>query len=675
MTPLAAAVEAAFAPQGPLARADEHFRPRSGQTAMALAVARTIGQGGVLVAEAGTGVGKTFSYLVPALLSGERLLVSTATKALQDQLHARDLPRLLGALGLPLRSALLKGRASYLCLHRLEHARQGGAAHDPQVLRALALVETWARGTRSGDLAELPGLDERSPVIPLVTSARENCLGTPCPRWNACHVNQARKEAMAADVVVVNHHLFFADLAVRESGMAELLPTVRVVVFDEAHQLNETGVQFLGLQTGTGALIAYARDVLRTGLEAARGFADWLILSGNLERAARDLRLTAGRHAPGSRLPWPGREPLGVSAVAWQLALDAVAHACHALVSALDGVQEMAPDLARLRVRGAELMERMAGFTRPCSPDAVRWLDVGTQLRFVESPLDIAQTVRSRLLGVGEGTTGEAAAPRRAWIFTSATLGDDAGLRWFTEPCGLEDAEILRVDSPFDYARQSALYVPRGMPHPAHPAHSLQVAALAGEAAGRLGGRTLVLTTTLKALHAIGVALQQRLQGAGIEVLVQGQWPKHRLLERFRQGSVAGRAGCVLVASASFWEGVDVPGDALQLVVIDKLPFPPPGDPLVDARSQRLEAAGRSAFRDYALPEAAVALKQGAGRLIRHESDRGILVVCDPRLLGMGYGKRLLAALPPMRRLADGEAFDAALEALTRTSTTDCSAP
>ncbi|KAB2892126.1 MAG: ATP-dependent DNA helicase, partial [Burkholderiaceae bacterium] len=420
---------------------------------------------------------------------------------------------------------------------------------------------------------------------------------------------------------------------------------------------------------------AYARDVLRTGLETARGFADWLILSGNLERAARDLRLAVGRHAPGSRLPWPGREPQGVPAAAWQPALEAAAHACRALVSALDGVQDMAPDLARLRVRGAELMERMAGFTRPCGPDAVRWLDVGTQLRFVESPLDIAQTVRSRLLAAGEGTPGEAAAPRRAWIFTSATLGDDAGLRWFTEPCGLEDAEILRVDSPFDYAHQSALYVPRGMPHPADPAHSLRVAALAGEAAGRLGGRTLVLTTTLKALHAIGAALQEHLQGAGIEVLVQGQWPKHRLLERFRQGRAAGRAGCVLVASASFWEGVDVPGDALQLVVIDKLPFPPPGDPLVDARSQRLEAAGRSAFRDYALPEAAVALKQGAGRLIRHESDRGILVVCDPRLLGMGYGKRLLAALPPMRRLADGAEFDAALEALTRTSTTDCPAP
>jgi len=650
---LLAAVEQAFDPLGPLARADAHFRPRAGQTAMARAVARTIGAGGVLVAEAGTGVGKTFAYLVPALLSGERALISTATKALQDQLFARDLPRLAGALGVPLRAALLKGRASYLCLHRLERARQGGpgTAHDPQVLRVLARVEDWARSTQSGDLAELPGLDEQSPVVPLVTSTRENCLGSACPRWAACHVNQARRQALAADVVVINHHLFFADLAVRESGMAELLPTVRVAVFDEAHQLNETGVQFLGTQTGTGALLAYARDVLATGLGAARGFADWLILTGQLERAARDLRLSVGRKAA-SRLAWTAQVPEGVPADAWRAALLGVAQACRDVVASLGTVAEMSPDLARLHERGAELMERMARFGSACGPDAVRWLDVGTgaQLRFVESPLDIADTVRTRLLGQEEG---------KAWIFTSATLGDDAALSWFTEPCGLQGAEILRVDSPFDYARQAALYVPPGMPAPADPAHSPAVAALAGRAAARLGGRTLVLTTTLKALHAIGAALREQLEGQGIEVLVQGQWPKHRLLERLRQG-----AGCVLVASASFWEGVDVPGDALQLVVIDKLPFPPPGDPLVDARTHRLEAAGRSAFRDHALPEAAVALKQGAGRLIRHESDRGVLVVCDPRLVRMGYGKRLLAALPPMQRLAAGEAFFARLDSL-----------
>ncbi|MFT3815318.1 MAG: ATP-dependent DNA helicase [Acidovorax sp.] len=610
---------------------------------MAEAVARTIAAGGALVVEAGTGVGKTFAYLVPALLSGERVLISTATKALQDQLFTRDLPRLLATLGVPLRAALLKGRASYLCQHRLERAGQGGL-HDPQTLRALAQVQRWAGATESGDLAELPALDERSPVLPLVTSTRENCLGSACTHWAACHVNRARQRALAADVVVVNHHLFFADLAVRESGMAELLPSVRVVVFDEAHQLNATGVQFLGVQAGTGALLAYARDVLAASMATVRGMADWLVLCGNLERAARDLRLAAGR-APGRRA-WRGEVPDGVNAAAWRPAMQGAAHACREVVAALDAVREAAPELARLHERGAELMQRMARFAAASAPEAVRWLDAGAQLRFVESPLDIADTVRTRLLGE-EG---------KAWIFTSATLGDDARLSWFTEPCGLEDADILRVDSPFDYAHQAALYVPRDLPEPASPEHSPAVAALAARAARRLGGRTLVLTTTLKALHAIGEALRARLDG--IDVLVQGQAPKHRLLERFRQD------GCVLVASASFWEGVDVPGHALQLVVIDKLPFPPPGDPLVDARTQRLEAAGRSAFRDHALPEAAVALKQGAGRLIRHESDQGLLVVCDPRLARMGYGKRLLAALPPMRRLASAQAFDAALEDL-----------
>ena len=663
-------VEQAFSENGALARADTGFRARAGQLRMAQAVAQTIDQGGVLVVEAGTGVGKTFAYLVPALLSGERVLVSTATKALQDQLFARDLPRLLDVLGLPRRVTRLKGRSSYLCLQRMEQARQGmpGMALDPQVVRALAHVERWAHTTRSGDLAELPGLDERSPVLPLVISTRENCLGTACPHWADCHVNQARHQAMAADVVVVNHHLFFADLAVRESGVAELLPTVRLVVFDEAHQLNETGVQFLGVHTGTGALQAFASDVLAAGQTDARGFADWLVLSTQLGHAARDLRQAAIRLPAGSRQPWPLAVPDGVPPPSWQAGMQRVLESLQAMLNALAHVRDAAPALARLQERGEELRARWQRFTRPADPQTVRWLDVGGQLRFTESPLDIAQAVRSKLLGLPESPLGHEAPATggvsRAWVFTSATLGDDPGLRWFTEPCGLQDAQLLRVDSPFDYAGQAALYVPSDMPQPADPGHSASVAALVASGAASLGGCTLVLTTSLKALHSIGVALQPVLAAQGIEVLVQGQQPKHRLLERFRAAGQEGAPGCVLVASVSFWEGVDVPGKALQLVVIDKLPFPPPGDPLVEARFQRLQAQGRSPFRDYALPEAAVALKQGAGRLIRHESDRGVLVVCDPRLLQMGYGKRLLAALPPMRRLEGAEAFTQALEAL-----------
>jgi len=665
---LLTAVQAAFVPGGVLSRAAEAFQPRQGQTEMAVAVARTIETGGALVVEAGTGVGKTFAYLVPALLSGERVLLSTATKTLQDQLFTRDLPRLVDALALPVRLALLKGRASYLCLHRMDLARRDTAAGERTTIATLARIEQWAQSTRTGDLGELPGLDERSPVLPLVTSTRENCLGAQCPKFRECHVNRARREALAADVVVVNHHLFFADLAVRESGMAELLPTVRVAVFDEAHQLNETGVQFLGRQLGTGQVLDFARDLLAAGLQLARGFADWPHAAATLDRAARNLRLVAGRS--GGRLRWSGASPEGIPGPAWHEALGQVQGALEQAADAVAGVIEVAPDFARLHERAMQLAERTGRFLGAPEEGSVRWVDVGQQLRLVESPLDIARAVRTKLLK-SEGVSGPEAGHateddrQRAWIFTSATLGDDERLTWFTEPCGLHDAQVLCVGSPFDYTRQAALYLPRELPRPNEPGHSPAVARLAGDAALRIGGRTMVLTTTLRALRDIGEALQRRFGEHGaLEVLVQGQWPKRRLIERFREGGSHGAPGCLLVASASFWEGVDVPGDALQLVIIDKLPFPPPGDPLVEARSQRLQAQGRNPFNEYFVPEAAVALKQGAGRLIRRESDRGVLVVCDTRLASMGYGRRLLAALPPMRRLQDGQEFEGALDAL-----------
>ncbi|RZI96490.1 MAG: ATP-dependent DNA helicase [Variovorax sp.] len=658
-------VRDAFAQDGVLSRAAEQFREREGQTQMALAVARTVEQGGVLVVEAGTGVGKTFSYLVPALLSGERVLLSTATKTLQDQLFGRDLPRLVEALGLPVRTALLKGRGSYVCLHRLERARHDASLPERGSVRTLAKIEQWSRSTRTGDLAELPGLDERSPLIPLVTSTRENCLGQQCPQFKPCHVNLARREALAADVVVINHHLFFADLAVRESGMAELLPSVRVVVFDEAHQLNETGVQFLGVQMGSGQALDFARDVLAAGLQHARGLVDWQQIAAGLERAARELRLSAGKQWPGTKLRWNEVAPEGIEPRAWQDALDLLQLAFEHAADGLHTVSEIAPDFVRLHERAVQLAERAERFAQPCAPESVRWVDVGTQLRLVESPLDIAEAVRTRVLKLDQADPD---ATGRAWVFTSATLGDDPKLKWFTEPCGLESAEVLRVQSPFDYARQAALYVPRSFPKPADPAHSTQVARLAARGAAALGGRTLVLTTTLRALRTIGDAMRQSFESTDPserpEVLVQGELPKRVLMERFREGASLGRAGCVLVASASFWEGFDAPGDVLQLVVIDKLPFPPPNDPLVEARSKRLESQGRSAFGEYSLPEAAVALKQGAGRLIRRETDRGVLVICDARLATMGYGKRLVGALPPMRWLESVADFDAALAEL-----------
>ncbi|MBU6369945.1 MAG: ATP-dependent DNA helicase [Burkholderiales bacterium] len=655
-----------FTPHGPLARATAYFQPRQGQTDMALAVAETLEKGGSLVVEAGTGVGKTFAYLVPALLSAERVLLSTATKTLQDQLFSRDIPDVIKALGLPLKLAMLKGRGSYLCQQRLKLALSAAILPDRHAVKSLAVVQKWALTTRSGDLAEVPSLDEQSALIPLITSNRDNCLGSPCPHWRDCHVNQARREAMAADVVVINHHLFFADMAVRESGMAELLPTVRVVIFDEAHQLNETGIQFLGKQLGTGQLLDLARDTLTAGLQWARGLVDWQSITAAFEKSLRDWRLVVGKQPANAKLRWSQTQPQDIDAQDWQQAMADVSEAAGRLQDALDTVIDAAPDFQRLHERLSDVLGLIDYFSNPCALGSVRWLDVGSQMRCMEAPLDIADVVQTKLLDAQVLTVPDAqqqpVALARSWIFTSATLGSEPQLRWFTEPCGLQNAQVLQVQSPFDYENQAWLYVPRGMVSPKDPQHSEQVASLSWQVACTLGGRTLVLTTTTRALRAIGDQLLEAAKdNSELDILVQGQHPKRELMQRFRQAIEPGAKGTVLVATASFWEGFDVPGDALQAVIIDKLPFPPPNDPLVEARSQRLESQGRSSFNDYFLPEAGVSLKQGAGRLIRRETDRGALVICDNRLVNTPYGRRLLTVLPPMKRL---DQFPALLEAL-----------
>ncbi|MBL8316299.1 MAG: ATP-dependent DNA helicase [Rubrivivax sp.] len=637
---LATAVARAFAVDGALARSDERFLPRVAQDELAARMAQAVEQRETLVAEAGTGVGKTFAYLVPLLLSGRRALVSTATKSLQDQLFLRDLPRLRDALGVPVRMALLKGRASYLCRWRLQQAQEQGALPDRFAVRALHRVSQWAQSTRSGDLAEMEGLDDRSPVIPLVTSTRENCLGAECPEYRACHVMQARREAMAADLVVVNHHLFFADMALRDSGVAELLPTVDAAVFDEAHQLVEAGVQFLGTTLATGQAIDMARDLLAAGLRHARGLQPWAELQTGIDRAARELRLACAG---------PIRDVRGLQKRRWEdcesdlpAALQALAEACAAGALAAAAVAETAPDFPKLEQRARALAALAHRFAVAAEPGHVRWVDLSPQqARLVESPLDIREML----------TEQRALAPK-AWIFTSATLGDDEALSWFTSTTGLEDAGKLRVGSPFDYPAHARVWVPAEMPLPNAPGHPTAVGALAGRCAAALGGRTFVLTTTLRVLPVVAQAVAA--QAPDLTVLVQGTEPRRALLQRFGNGQ-----GHVLVGSQSFWEGIDMPGDALQCVVIDKLPFPPPNDPLVEARVKQLRDQGRNPFEDYFVAEAAVSLKQGAGRLIRTETDHGLLVLCDPRLRQMRYGRRLLAALPPMGRLGDErEALD-----------------
>ncbi|MCA0175316.1 MAG: ATP-dependent DNA helicase [Proteobacteria bacterium] len=633
-----ARVPAAFATDGPLAQGAS-FHRRDAQLDMAQAVATAIAAQSALVVEAGTGVGKTFAYLVPLLLAGRKALVSTATKALQDQLFGRDLPRLRAALKVPITTALLKGRASYLCLYRLEQARTGAGGMllpDRASARALARVETWAQATFTGDLAELDGLDERSPLIPLVTSTRENCLGSDCPAWGECHVMRARREALAADLVVINHHLFFADLALREGGVGELLPTAEVVVFDEAHQMVEAGVQFLGHHLGSHQLIDYGRDLLAAGLQHARGLAPWAELAAGVETAARQLRLTAAEGLPDVRASikrnW--------DEVALGAELAGVGTALRAVSEALAPVLASAPDFARLDTRARELAALAARFAQPMPVDRVRWAELSThQVRLAETPLDIRDMLSQ-----------QRAATPRTWVFTSATLGDDAALSWFAEAAGLEDATKLTLASPFDYPAHARVYVPTRLPPPQDPNHAAAVGRAAAHCAQALSGRTFVLTTTLRALAQVAEALAAELArlGCGVRVLVQGKAAKRTLLAEFERGDA------VLVGSASFWEGIDMPGEALQCVFIDKLPFPPPHDPLVQARVRQLKAQGRDAFDAYFVAEAAIALKQGAGRLIRSETDQGLLVLGDTRLRSARYGARLLAALPPMAPLASG---------------------
>jgi len=642
---LARAALEALGAEGPLAREDDAYLERDGQLRMAAAVARAIEEHATLVVEAGTGTGKTFAYLVPLLLAGRRALVSTATKNLQDQLFYRDLPRLAETLGVPARIALLKGRSSYLCPHRLERARVEASFADRISIRTLARIETWAQSTVSGDLSEVEGLDERSEIIPLVTSTRENCLGSECPKFAVCPVMKARREAMAADVVVVNHHLFFADLALREGGVAELLPTVDVAVFDEAHQMVDIGVQFLGQVLATGQALDLARDLVGLGLQQARGLAPWTELGARLELLTRELRLAAAgprAHAGGAasvagvRRPWEQIDAEGLLPPA----LEAFADHCGLLVESLEPVQEIGPDFIKLRGRCEALRAQAQRFRGACAEGQVRWVDLTThQARLVESPLDIG----------GALTQARESVPR-AWIFTSATLGDDDALSWFCEPTGLQDAVKLRVDSPFDYEAHSRVYVPARFATPSDAHHAESVGRAAAHCAAALQGRTFVLTTTLRAMRAAAQALEAELGklGCPLEVLVQGSLPKRAMLERFVRGE------SVLVGSQSFWEGIDVPGDALQCVLIDKLPFPPPNDPLIEARVKRLQAQGRDAFNDCFVAEAAVSLKQGAGRLIRTETDRGLLVICDSRLHTARYGPRLLAALPPMHPVQDG---------------------
>lgn len=684
MTDLETRVAALFSPEGALARSGPGLRHRPGQSLMAVAVAQALVAAQHLVVEAGTGVGKTYAYLAPLLLSGRRAVLSTATQALQDQLFWRDIPAVTQALGRPVRVALLKGRSSYVCLQRVEQARQGLARErrDPALAAGLEQVHRWAVQSERGDLAELPGLEDGSPLRPLISSTQDNCLGAGCPQRTRCHVDRARAVARDAEWIVVNHHLLLSDQLAGQRGLDTLLPPVDVVVLDEAHRLSDTATQLLGRALGSSELEALAREVVTMGTLRARGLQPWAHLALSLEQAARSVAQLC-HHAPASasRRRWAHTAPEGMVEAGWQLAAVAVAGALRQLQRALAATAEASVELHQLHAEVGVRLSTWLALNQPSGQQAdVRWLEWGglggasaAGWRLVGAPSDTAPWFRSVL--------GAPAARPVSWVFTSATLGGDDSLGWFINRSGLQDrpgVRVLRIPSPFDFHRQASLYVPSDLPEPADALHTPALAEAVARWACQLGGRTLVLTTTLRAAQRLAAHLRWLVEQrgvAGLEVLDPGRTSKRALLARFRAAPLAEPArAAVLVASMGFWEGVDLPGDTLQLLVLDKLPFPPPDDPLIEARSRASEDSERSAFDTVHIPECIQALQQGAGRLIRSETDRGVLVIADRRLLTRSYGPRLLGALPPMPRLVDEADMRAALDGLlTRPSTTDLS--
>ena len=624
-------LEALFAETGPLARAVPHYKPRLQQVEMAKAVAAAIDSPGLLIAEAGTGTGKTFAYLVPALLSGGKVIISTGTKTLQDQLFTRDIPTVRTALRVPVTVALLKGRANYVCHYHLERQVADGRFVSRAEVAHLRAVERYARSSKTGDRSGLSEVPEDADIWPLVTSTRDNCLGSECPRYKDCFVIEARKQALAADVVVVNHHLFFADVMLRDEGVAELLPACNTVIFDEAHQLPETASLFFGQSVSTAQLAELARDTRVEAAAAANDFAALPQAAVAVDHAARDVRLAVGAET--------GRQTAKMLDVreAFGQALDRLAEKLGALGTLLEFQASRSEGLDNCHRRARELASRIEQWRRARENETVRWVEAfQNSLQLNATPLSIADAVRKQLAGSA-----------RAWIFTSATLSVRGDFSHYQSEMGLEAARTATWDSPFDFQTQALLYVPEAMPDPNSDTYTRSVVEAALPVIGASGGRAFLLFTSLRAMREAHQFLQEGFTQRGYDfpLLLQGQGPRSQLLERFRH-----LGNAVLVASHSFWEGVDVRGEALSLVMIDRLPFQPPDDPVLAARIDKMNAEGHNAFIEYQVPQAVITLKQGAGRLIRDGTDRGVLMICDTRMVTKPYGRRIWQSLPPMAR-------------------------
>jgi ATP-dependent DNA helicase DinG len=644
-----AEIERLFGPGGPLSPAVGGFRPRQSQTEMAKAVADAIATQTTLLAEAGTGTGKTFAYLVPALLWGGKTIVSTGTKNLQDQLFLRDIPTVRAALQAPVSVALLKGRANYVCHYHLERTQQNGRMTSREDVGYLREISRFLKMTNSGDKAELAQVPENAMIWNLVTSTRENCMGSECQYYQDCFVMKARKEAQQADVVVVNHHLFFADVALKDTGVAELLPSANTIIFDEAHQLPDTATLFFGDTVSTSHVLELCRDVLAEGLAHARDGADWAKTVVPVEKAARDLRLTFPQDIV--RLSLPQIAPSSD----FFPALDKLKEELGKMNDVLETTAERAETLEQCRVRGFELAERLAAWKFDpkakvkAGEEAVYWVEAFTSsLQLHKTPLSIAPIFNGQREGIP-----------RSWIFTSATLAVKNNFDHFAEQMGLTGEPSRTWPSPFNYEQQGLLYVPTGLPDPNSIGYTDAVLDMALPVIEAAGGRTFLLCTTLRAVKRAAERLRDEFERRGLPfpLFVQGDKGRTELLDQFRK---AGNG--VLIGSQSFWEGVDVRGEALSLVIIDKLPFAPPDDPVLAARIEVMEKKGLNGFMHHTLPEAIINLKQGAGRLIRDEGDRGVLMLCDPRVISKPYGRRIWQSLPSFRRTRER---DVAIEFFT----------
>ncbi|HPX88469.1 MAG TPA: ATP-dependent DNA helicase [Methylophilaceae bacterium] len=630
-----------FEQDGILAGQIEGYSARAQQLEMALAIENAIQHNKQLVAEAGTGTGKTFAYLVPALLSGGKVIISTGTKTLQDQLFSRDLPNVRNALKVPVTVAILKGRANYVCHYHLEHAGLDGRFTSREEASYIPIIKTFAENSTSGDKAELVEVPENALVWQSVTSTRDNCLGQDCSFYKDCFVMEARKKALAADVVVVNHHLFFADVMLRDEGVAELLPSANTVIFDEAHQLPEVAGLFFGEDISTSQLIELARDCTTAYISVAKDCAALGDAIPLLEKACKDFRLIFAYE--GSRLP--AQKALALKG--FEEAFGFMQAKLVALTEVLETQAARDPLLEKCWQRGEALMAQLSNWHQAKNTNLVRWVEVFTQsVQLHATPLSVA-----------DGFGKQLNAQPRAWIFTSATLAVKSDFSHYQAQMGLQNAETGYWQSPFDYGNQALLYAPADMPDPNSPSYTAAVAAVSLPVIQACRGRAFVLCTSLKAMREIHALLKEAFAENGMEypLLMQGESTRTELLERFRH-----HGNAVLVGSQSFWEGVDVRGEALSVVIIDKLPFAPPDDPVLSARIDKLNAEGKNAFMEYQLPYSVITLKQGAGRLIRDEHDRGVLVICDPRLITKSYGRRIWQSLPPFKRtrtLADVETF------------------